>query len=139
MSITEVILIVSLVINLFSIIILFITFLNAINTKNQVQQMYVGLSTILTKTFVIEQSLAKIGNGFTEFIRMTENIVDQMNDVNNKVVYKTADGKYTARSVDELIEKIKKDSNSEEYFSDEELDKLKKMFDPEDDFDDEED
>lgn len=101
--------------------------------KVQIQQMHVGLSTTLSKLFTIEQLLAKIGNGFTEFIGLAENMMDSGTGSSNKVVYKTTDGKYTARTVDELIEKIKKDGNSDEYFSDEELDKLKKMFDPEDD------
>jgi hypothetical protein len=60
-------------------------------------------------------------------------MVDSTNGGSNKVLYKTADGKYTGRSVDELINKIKKDGNSDEYFTDDELDKLKKMFDPDDD------
>ncbi len=75
---------------------------------------------------------------FSEFIRLTENVVDTVNGSNSKVMYKTTDGKYTARTVDELIEKIKRDGNTDEYFTDDELDKLKKMFDPDDDFNDEE-
>lgn len=133
MSITEVVLVVSLVINLIVSILLFMTFLNVLNMKMQVQQMYVGLSTMLGKVFSIEQALGKIGNGFTEFIRLTENVVDHVGGP-NKVLYKTADGRYSAKTVDELIEKIKKDGNSEEYFNDEELDKLKKMFEADDDF-----
>lgn len=105
--------------------------------KLQVQQIHVGLSTTLSKIFSIEQILSKIGNSFTEFIQLTENMVDGVGGPMNKVLYKTTDGKYAARTIDELIEKIKKDGNGDEYFSDEELDKLKKMFDPEDDFDEE--
>lgn len=136
MSITEVILVVSLVINVFSIIILFINFINVMNMKIQIQQMHVGLSTTLGKLFAIEQTLNKIGNGFTEFIRLTEDMLDSVNGPNGKVLYKTTDGKYVANTVDELIDKIKNDGNSDEYFSDEELDKLKKMFDPEEDLND---
>lgn len=138
MTITEVVLVISLVVNLFGIVLLFLSFLNIYNMKIQVQQMHVGLSTTLSKLFTIEQILAKIGNGFTEFIHLTENMMDQVNGPMNKVLYKTTDGKFTARTIDELIDKIKKDGNSEEYFSDDELDKLKKMFDSDDDFDEEE-
>lgn len=137
MTIMEVALVISLVVNLFAIILIFLTFLNVYNMKIQVQQMHVGLSTTLSKLFSIEQILAKIGNGFTEFIHLTESMVDQVNGPMNKVLYKTTDGKYTAKTIDELIDKIKKDGSGDEYFSDEELDKLKKMFDSEDDFDEE--
>jgi hypothetical protein len=135
MSIIEVILVVSLVIHVFSIIILFLNFMSLMTMKVQIQQMHVGLATTLGKLFTIEQLMAKIGNGFTEFVGLAENMMD---GPSNRVVYKTADGKYTAQTVDDLIEKIKKDGKSDEYFSDEELDKLKKMFDPEDDTNDDE-
>jgi hypothetical protein len=49
------------------------------------------------------------------------------------VLYKTTDGKYSAHTVDELIEKIKKDGAGDDYFDEEELDKLKRLFDTEDD------
>jgi len=138
MSTTEVILVVSLVIHLFSIIILFLNFINIMNMKAQTQQIHAGLTATLSKVFVMEQLLTKISNSFSEFIRLTENVVDTVNGSNSKVMYKTTDGKYTARTVDELIEKIKRDGNTDEYFTDDELDKLKKMFDPDDDFNDEE-
>ena len=137
MSITEVLLVVSTVINVFSIIIIFIMFLNILNMKMQVQQIHTGLSTTLAKLFTIEHVLGKIGNGFSEFIRLTESMVDHVNGTNDKVLYKTTDGRYTARTVDELIDKIKKDGNSDEYFTDEELDKLKNMFNSDDDNDEE--
>lgn len=137
MTIMEVALVCSLVVNVFAIVLVFITFINVYTMKLQVQQMYVGLSTTVSKIFSIEQILAKISSGFTEFIQLTENMVDSANGPMNKVLYKTTDGKYAARSIDELIEKIKKDGNNEEYFSDEELDKLKKMFESDDDLDEE--
>ena len=137
MSITEVLLVVSTVINVFSIIIIFMMFLDILNIKTQVQQIHTGLSTTLGKLFTIEQVLNKIGNGFSEFIRLTESMVDHVNGSNDKVLYKTSDGRYTARTVDELIDKIKKDGNSDEYFTDEELDKLKNMFNSDDDNDEE--
>lgn len=136
MNLTEVTLVISLVINLFSIVLLFIMFMNIMNMKNQLQQVHTGLATALTKLFTTEHTLVKLSNGFTEFIRLMENAVDQTNNFGNKILYKTSDGKYTANTVDELIDKIKQDGNSDEYFTDDELDKLKKMFDPEDDSDD---
>lgn len=137
MSITTTVLIVSTVINIFCIILTFLMYTHMLNLKMQIQQLHSGMATALTKIFAVEHILEKIGNGFTEFVKMTENVVDQFSD--GKTLYKTSDGKYSAKSIDELIQKIKKDGNSEEYFNEDELDKLKRLFDNEDeDFDDEE-
>lgn len=137
MSTITTVLIVSTVINVFCIILLFLIYTYTINLKMQMQQLHAGMSTTLTRLFGIENVMTRLGNGFTEFISLTENAMDQMN--NGKTIYKTSDGKYSAKSVDELIEQIKKDGVTDEYFSDEELDKLKKLFDTEDDDLDEED
>lgn len=132
MTIIEGMVVVSLVISLFSLIIMFLTFLHVLTIKNQVNQIYVAMSTLLGRVFSIEAILNKMSQGFTEFIRLTDNMMGYPSD-DNKIIYKTADGRYTAKSIDELVEKIKKDGNSDEYFTDDELDKLKKLFDPEDD------
>lgn len=107
-----------------------------LNMKIQLQQVHTGLATALTKLFATEHVLGKLANGFTEFIKLMENTIDQTTDFGHKILYKTTDGKYTANTVDDLINKIKQDGKGDEYFTDEELDKLKKMFDPEDDDDD---
>lgn len=131
MTIIEVTVVVSLVISLFSLIITFLTFLHVLNMKNQVNQIYTAMSTVLGRIFSIETIVGKMSHGFTEFIRMADNMLGYPS-TDNKIIYKTTDGKYTAKSVDELIEKIKKDGNSDEYFTDEELDKLKNLFEPDD-------
>lgn len=133
MSITELILVASLVINVFTILLTFIIFHTLMSLKPQIQQIHSGLSTTLAKLFSIEHILDKMGNGFTEFIKLTENMMDYTQGPTGKIVYKTTDGKYTAKSIDELVEKIKDAGEADEYFSDEELDKLKKLFDEDDD------
>jgi hypothetical protein len=71
-----------------------------------------------------------------------EDVVDKFEHISGgRGMYKTTDGKYTARSLEELIYKIKQDDAEDLYFSKDELDNLKKMFeesldediDPEDD------
>jgi hypothetical protein len=94
------------------------------------------MSTTISKIFAIEQLIAKMANGFTELIDMTGNMVDGSY---NKILYKTADGRYTGSTVDELISNIKKDGELDEYFTDDELDKLKKLFETDDTFDEDED
>lgn len=137
MSIITTVLIVSAVINVFCIILAFLMYTHMLNFKNQMQQLHSGMSTALTKLFTVEHMMTRMGNGFTEFIRLAETAMDQMG--NGKTIYKTSDGKFTAKTIEELIDKIKKDGSTEDYFSDEELDKLKRLFDNEDDdFDDEE-
>lgn len=137
MSIITTVIIVSTVINVLSLILVFLMYTYLLNLKMQMQQLHAGMSTTLTKLFSVEHTLSKMSNGFTEFIRLTESAMDQM--YSGKALYKTSDGKYSAKSIDELIEKIKKDGTTDEYFSEEELDKLKRLFDNEDDdFDEEE-
>jgi hypothetical protein len=132
-------LIVSTTVNIISAIIIFLIFVHSLQMKMQMQQMYNGLSTMLNKTFAMEQLLAKVGNGFTEFIRLTDDMMAQMNYGKMGPLYKTTDGKYSARSIDELMRKIKEDGSSDEYFNEDELNKLKNMFESEDDEQDEED
>lgn len=131
MSIITTVIVVSTVINVLSLILVFLMYTYLLTLKMQMQQLHAGMSTTLTKLFSIEHVLSKVSNGFTEFIQLTESAMDQMHG--GKALYKTSDGKYSAKSIDELIEKIKKDGNAEEYFSDEELDKLKRLFDNDDD------
>lgn len=134
MSITEVIFVVTSVINVLTILLTFTVFVNTLQTKNQVNQIYQSMSTVLMKLFAIEQMTSKIGNSFAEFIKLTEDAFD----AKSPMLYKTTDGKYSAKTIDELIDKIKNDDASDEYFDEEELDKLKRLFDNDEDLDDEE-
>jgi hypothetical protein len=135
MSITEVLLVVSAVVNVLTILLAFGIFIYILNVKNQIQHIYQAMSTVLMKLFTLEQLTSKIGNSFADFIKLTEDAFDFSKDPKNVTLYKTTDGKYSAKTIDELIDKIKKDGSGEEYFNDEELDKLKRLFDNEDDDD----
>lgn len=135
MSITEVLFVVSAVINVITIVLTFMLFVYTLNIRNQVQQIYQAMSTVLMKLFTLEQLTSKMANSFTDFIKLTEEAFDNAQGPKGMMLYKTTDGKYSAQTVEELIEKIKKDGNGDEYFNDEELDKLKRLFDNEDDDD----
>lgn len=135
MSIIEVILVVSAVLHVFSVIFIILTFMMAANAKTQLQQLHAGMITALGKLFTAEQLLQKINNGFAEFIRLTDSMLDQ----SPNTFFKTGDGKYTARTFDELIEKINDSESVNNYFSEEELEKLRNLFNADDDSDDEDD
>jgi hypothetical protein len=132
MSITDVILVMSAVISTLTAALTFLLFVYTLNIRNQVQQIYQSMSTVLMKLFALEHTTVKLASGFTDFIKLTEEAFDGQSP-KGSVLYKTTDGKYSAHTVDELIEKIKKDGAGDDYFDEEELDKLKRLFDNEDD------
>lgn len=139
MSITDVILVMSAVLSTLTAALTFLLFVYTLNIRNQVQQIYQSMSTVLMKLFVIEQITSKMATGFTDFVKLTEEAFDSAQGPKGSMLYKTMDGKYSAHTVDELIEKIKKDGTAHDYFDEEELDKLKRLFDNEDDESDNED
>jgi ATP-dependent Zn protease len=119
-----------------------VVFANLIKIKTLIEQMHVGLGGIVSKIMFIEQTTSKMAQGFTEFIQMTEGMVDQIDDTRKfGQIYKTSDGKYSAKTLDELIDKIKNSGEESEYFSDDEISKLKNLFeqDEDDNFEEDED
>lgn len=139
MTIVETVFVVSAALSTIQLLLVFVLFTNFISVKIQIQQIHNGLGAVLNKLVGLEQTTGKMAVGFTEFIKMTEDIVDRVDDTRFGQIYKTSDGKYSAQSLDELINKIKNDGNQTEYFSDEELTKLRRLFEEDDDFDDEDD
>jgi predicted extracellular nuclease len=95
---------------------------------------------MLGKILSLEQLTGKIANGMTEFINVTGELVERIDMMtgNKQPVYRTADGKYSASTLEDLINKIREDNNSDEYFSDDDIKKLRDLFEDDDD-DDEED
>lgn len=138
MTIVETVLVVSAVINVIQLLLVFVLFINSMSVKLQVQQMHAGLGNALSKLFGLEQITNKMATGFADFIKITEDLVDRVDEPRIGQVYRTSDGKYSARTLDELIGKIKNDKNETEYFSDDELNNLRRLFEEDDDdFDDE--
>lgn len=121
---------VSVTINIIMGILTFLLFLSNIQMRTQIQQIHSAMSTTLNKLLFMEQMLSKLGHSFAEFIKITDNV---MFPSHNQMLFKTSDGKYAAKSLDELIDKIKNDGSQEEYFNEDEIDKLKKMFETDDD------
>lgn len=142
MSISETVFVVSSVINVLVLILVFIMYTKFIDMKTYVSQLHTGMTTVLSKLFTVEHLMVKLSTGFTEFIQMTEGLVDRVEGgMLHPRYYRTGDGKYTAHSLNELIEKIKNDDAEKEYFSEDEINKLRKLFeeDDEDTFTDDED
>lgn len=138
MSTVEVIVVVSAVVSVLSLVLNFIMYGYINSMRVQTTQMHVGLGSVLGKIIGLEQLTGKIANGLSEFVDVTGNLIDRMDGMTgpNGQLYRTADGKYTARTLEELIAKIKSDNADEEYFSDDDITKLRRMFEQDDDEDD---
>lgn len=138
MSTVEVIVVVSAVVSVLSLVLNFIMYGYINSMRVQTTQMHVGLGSVLGKIIGLEQLTGKIANGLSEFVDVTGNLIDRMDGMTgpNGQLYRTADGKYTAQTLEELIAKIKSDNADEEYFSDDDITKLRRMFEQDDDEDD---
>lgn len=143
MDIATIVTILSGVINIFLLVLLFLTYTNLISIKIYINQLHTGMASMLGKLLSVEQMVNKLGMSFTEFINTTGDMIDKFalmqTSGHSGSVYKTTDGKFTAASIDDLLNKIKKAGSESDYFSDDELNKLKKMFDSDDDYLDDED
>jgi|NOAtaT_7_FD_contig_41_202457_length_1584_multi_2_in_0_out_0_2 hypothetical protein len=141
MTIVETVFVVSTVFNVLCMFLVFVVFANMIKIKTLIEQMHMGLGGVVGKVVAIEQTTNKMAQSFTEFIKMAEAVVDRMDDDERiSSIYKTSDGKFSARTLDELINKIRSSGEESEYFSSDELDKLKNLFSEDEDlFDDEDD
>jgi hypothetical protein len=140
MTITELVLVVSCVLNILTILLVFLVYRDTLTLKSSVRELHVGLITSLNKVQGIEHLTNKIGTSLAEFINLTGNAVEHIEmmigNPRGKHLYKTSDGKYAATSIEELINKIKDSNEDSKYFSEDELNKLRNMFDDDDDEDD---
>jgi hypothetical protein len=140
MTIIETVFVVSSVINVLLLLLVFYLVVNILHMKTYINQMHVGLGNIVGRIVGIEQSVMRLGVGFTDFIKTTEHMIDKMTDeLHIGQIYRTSDGKFSAKSLDELINKIRQNGDETEYFSDDELNKLKNLFEQDDDSFDEDD
>lgn len=136
MTITDVVLVASGVVNVICLFLVFHSYGILQSMKNHVEQFHAGLGNILGRILRIEQGVQRLGDGFTEFINATGNLVeklDSMNQMKMGQMYRTVDGKYMGASLEDLISKIRRDKAEGQYFSDEELDKLRNLFEDNDD------
>lgn len=96
------------------------------------------LQAVVNRQQMQEAYLQKLGNSFTEFTNMVGNLFEKLGEgfgPRYSREYRTMDGKFTARSLEELLGKIKDSGEENNYMSNDELDNLRKMFDDEDDDD----
>jgi len=140
MTIVETVFVVSTVFNVLCMFLVFVVFANMIKIKTLIEQIHMGLGGVVGKVVTIEQTTNKMAQGFTDFIKMTETLVDRIDDDDRvSSIYKTSDGKFSAKTLDELINKIRDSGDESEYFSSDELDKLKNLFSEDEDLFDNED
>ena len=141
MSIMELVVVVCAVTGVLSLILNFIMYTHMNSMRVHVTQLHAGMGSVLGKVLGIEQLTAKLAGGMTEFVDVTGELVERMDMMvgNKQAAYRTADGKYSANTIEELINKIKQDNSSDEYFSDDDIKKLRDLFEDDDDDDSEED
>lgn len=139
MAITELVLVVSCVINILLLVLVFLNYKEILTTRSSIKESHVVLLATLSKVQNLEHLSNKIGTTLSEFINLTGNVVDRLETMidnsRSKHFYKTSDGRYTATSLEELMNKIKDSDDGSKYFSDDELDKLRDMFGDEGDDD----
>ena len=136
MSVFETVVIVIGIVNVLLLILTFLMYTYLVSAKIHISQMHAGLASILGKVISLEAVTSKMGEGFTEVIALTEDMLGRLGmeaGGYSHQVYKTKDGKYTAKSLDELLNKIREDDAESEYFSDGEINKLRNMFEGDDD------
>ena len=131
MGVFETVVVVIGVINILLLTLTFLTYTSLISAKVHINQMHVGMATILGKVMSLEVVTSKMAAGFTEVIALTEDMIsrtEMRSGGYSAQLFKTKDGKYTAKTLDELLNKIKEDDAESEYFSDSDLDKLRELF-----------
>jgi hypothetical protein len=100
------------------------------------------MSNLLNRSLLQEQILSKVALTLEEFVETAGQLLDQFNmEGSGKVgqLYRTMDGKYSANTLEELVDKIKKNDDEGKYFQEEDMDKLRQLFEEDDDDDGEED
>lgn len=136
-SIIEVVFIVSALLNLLSFILVFLMYTHLLSIKNTVNQLREGVGTTLMRMMNLESLLSKIGGTLTEFINTTGDLIDKISVVGmiggSTKIYKTSDGKFTASSIEDLMNQVRGSKKDSEYFSDDEIERLKNMFNVDDD------
>lgn len=124
------------IINLMLLFFVFTLFKDNSALKLLVTQTHIGLGNLTTRILNQESYLQKVGTTFSEFTNIMEELVDKFDNSaysfnpNSKMgmMYRTLDGKYAAKSLEDLISKIKQDGTEDDYLSTDELNNLRKMF-----------
>lgn len=145
MELLKIILVTSTVINFVLLFLILSMYKDNNAQKLLISQMHTALGTAIGKLHMQEMYLQKLGSAFSDFTDLMDGVVEKLNNpmaqfFNEKsALYKTLDGKYTATTIEDLIEKIKNDGMEDKYLSEDEIDNLRRMFESDDDLDDEDD
>lgn len=142
MNISDFVLVVVSVVVVISLFLNFIMFNHITNMNIFVNQLHTGLSNMLNRTVMMEQILGKVGSTLEELVVAAENLIDNLGPTGGGKMgslYRTMDGKYSAETLEELVEKIKENQEEEKYFKDEDMDKLRKLFEEDDEGEEDED
>lgn len=117
-----------------------------ISMKLLTQQLHQAMAGLSARAHQQEIVIHKLASSFNEFTNLVGSVVDRLDDfplmgmnpnmMRGGMVYRTLDGKYAGSSLEDLINKIKKDGVEDNYLSEEEIEKLRQMFNDEDEDDD---
>lgn len=127
------------VISVISFLINFVMFLKITEMRVHLNQVHASMGSILTRILGLEQITSKLTTGFSEFMDSFGDIIDHLGMMNmngtHSQLFRTTDGKYSATSLEDLVDKIKKDGKDSEYFKDHSIDDFKNLFEDDDDED----
>jgi arsenate reductase-like glutaredoxin family protein len=142
MTVTIMVIVILAIFNILTLLLTFGVYVIVLNTKFHTSQVQNAMTVLVNKTLAVESTLSKLTSSFTEYIEIATEVADKISMIvpEEGQVYRTMDGAYSATSLDELINKIKKDGKVEKYLS-EDMDQLTKLFEEDmsdDDDDDEE-
>jgi len=133
MNIIIPVLVVLVIINGIALALLFKLYSDSVAMNIYIAQMHDGLGTVVGRIGQLEQVVGKIGNAFGEFTNASTKMIDTFMSSKGHSLFRTTDGRYTASSLEELLQKIKNDDKESEYFSDDEVNKLRDLFEDDDD------
>ena len=119
-----------LVVNLFIGLLVFSSFKDLQNVKLLNQQTHAAMGTMVGRLLNLETAVGSVMAGLTDLVNFTENIVDKVEfDITQE--YRTPDGKFRASSMDELMDKMRRDKEGPEDF----MGNLRNLFEQPDDDD----
>lgn len=136
MTVSETVLVVLTVVNVIGLFINLSVYKDNNTIKILMTQMHGALGTAVGRLQAQEQYLQRLGSAFSDFTNLMESIaekIEQASSPSGMGIFRTIDGKYSASSLQDLIEKIKQDGREGEYLSDDEIEGLRKMFENDDD------
>lgn len=106
-------------------------------------QLHSATTALASRAINQELMISKLGSSFADFVNMATNMIDRIDMISGSGrIYRTADGKFSGTSIQDLMDKIRNAGEEGEYMSKEDMendmDRLRKMFEQPDDTDDEE-